>query len=67
MKLYECPRNSMVRLLEDAKVPPGAPPIHKGDVIAFSHIDGMYSYCRFKDAIVHIAAWTEVELEPPTI
>lgn len=62
MKLYEVPNNSKVRLLEDAQIPPEAMPILKGDVVDFHHLDGMYSYCKFNDHIVHLAAWTEVEL-----
>ena len=64
MKLYNCPRNSKVRIVGDAKIPPGAPTLKRGDIIDFSHIDGMYSYCRKEgtDIPVHLAAWTEVEL-----
>ncbi len=54
MKLYEVPRNSRI-LLKD------------GDSTLefnFSHIDGAYSYCTDDDGnVVHLAAWTEVEVK----
>ena len=47
---------------ENVKVPPGAYPLAKGDVIHFDHVDGMYSYCTLPNGeLVHLAAWTEVE------
>lgn len=63
MKLYECKRNSIVRLLEDQDGPPGSPSFKAGDIIKFHHIDGMYSYCHHKDYVtpIHLPAWTEVE------
>ena len=61
MKLYDVPRDTAVRLLEDATVPPGAPPVQKGDVLNFHHVDGMYSYNHRAGTTVWIAAWTEVE------
>lgn len=62
MKLYEVPRNTNVRLLEDNDGPPGAKSLKKGDIIKFHHIDGMYSFCHDKEGnIVHIVAWAEVE------
>jgi hypothetical protein len=63
MKLYECPPQSWVRVLEDPKMSrmPGA--VKKGDVIYFGQIDGMYSYCKNKAGkTIHPALWTEVEL-----
>lgn len=63
MKLYNVKRNSRVRLLEDADIPPGAPSVKKGDEIQFGHTDGMYSFCTKDDGtVIHIAAWTEVEV-----
>lgn len=49
-KLYEVPRNSKIRV--------------EGidEVINFHHVDGMYSYCTGKDGVIHLAAWTEVEI-----
>lgn len=32
------------------------------EVIFFSHIDGMYSYCvSLQNKIIHLAAWAEVK------
>ena len=77
-KLYDVERNSYVRVIpqedeygirESVKVPPAAPQIKKGELIYFSHIDGMYSLCQKVNEetmehgeICHIAAWTEVEI-----
>jgi hypothetical protein len=66
MKLYDVPRNTKVRVLDEIKVPPGAPEIKKGEVIDFDHIDGMYSYCHnAAGQLVHLAAWAEVEVLRP--
>ena len=46
---------------EETKVPVCAPDAEKGKVYWFGHIDGMYSYCKDGEDIVHFAAWTEVE------
>ncbi|MEY4720064.1 MAG: hypothetical protein RL563_2682 [Pseudomonadota bacterium] len=55
MKLYDVPRNTRIVVKDE-----------DGDELKlnFSHIDGMYSYCT-DDAgnVVHLAAWTEVEIE----
>lgn len=49
MKLYEVPRNSKI--------------VFDGEEFFFHHIDGMYSFCTDKDNnIVHLAAWTDVEV-----
>jgi MFS superfamily sulfate permease-like transporter len=57
-------------MIEEAevKVPPGAPVISNSELLFFSHIDGMYSYCHKVDPdtlqigeVCHIAAWTEVD------
>lgn len=54
MKLYECPRNVIVRVLDS-----GDEPLE----VKFHRIDGMYSYCTLENGgVVHLAAWTEVEL-----
>lgn len=49
-KLYELPRDVRIRT-ED------------GTELHFYNVDGMYSFCK-TDAgeVVHLAAWTEVEL-----
>lgn len=63
MKLYECPPQNWVRLMEDPKMPPVSGALKKGDVIYFGQIDGMYSYCKTKTGkTVHPALWAEVEL-----
>jgi hypothetical protein len=50
MKLYECPRNVLVKT-ED------------GNTVKFHHVDGMYSYCTTEGGqVLHLAAWTEVEI-----
>ena len=52
MKLYEVPRNTLVRTIGDQSFE-----------VLFDHIDGMYSYCTDKEGnVVHLAAWTEVEI-----
>ena len=61
-ELYKVKNGTKVRVMNDIKVPPGAPAINKGDVIFFSHIDGMYSLCFDKnDNPIHLAAWSMVE------
>ena len=51
MKLYEVPRNSRIKLIDN------------GEQYNFRSIDSMYSYCTTdKGDIVHLAAWTEVEI-----
>lgn len=67
MKLYDVPRETFVKVLEDVHVPVGCAPIKAGETIFFDHIDGMYSFCMDKDKkhILHLAAWTEVEIIDP--
>lgn len=61
-ELYNVKNGTKVKVLEDIQVPPGAPEIKKGDVIFFSHIDGMYSLCfDNNDNPIHLAAWSLVE------
>jgi len=64
MELYKVPKNSKIKIIDkDVKNPPASLPQKAGDVLNFSHIDGMYSYCTDKDDnVVHIAAWTDVEV-----
>lgn len=47
MKLYDVPRGSKIEIIEGF-APPGGPLIKAGDIMNFSHIDGMYSVC-FRD------------------
>jgi len=68
MELYNVPRGSKVRLIEENILPdecvaPGSPKVKKGDIVHFDHVDGMYSFCRdLKGNIVHLKAWAEVEI-----
>lgn len=67
MKLYEVPRETKVRVLEDGDGPMGSLAVKKGDIVFFNHVDGMYSSCRLDSGEgpvrhVHLKAWTEVEI-----
>ena len=63
MKLYDVPRGSKIRVVGDVKIPPAASIIEEQEVLNFSHVDGMYSYCTNSDnEVVHLAAWAEVEI-----
>jgi hypothetical protein len=79
-KLYDIPRNSYVRVLaqqsevfenetEDVKTPVSSAEVGEGELIYFSHVDGMYSLCQKINEetlehgeTCHMAAWTEVEV-----
>ena len=62
-KLYNVPRETKVKLMENPGVPVGSKQLKTGDVLMFDHVDGMYSYCITEDGeIVHPAAWTKVEI-----
>jgi len=63
MKLYKVPQRTKIRVLEEPSVPPGAPPVKKGDIIKFIRTDGRYSYCYNIDGdVVHLGVTTEVEV-----
>ena len=65
MKLYDVPRKSYVRIVDDEiKLPVGNYIEGENPIILFfDHIDGMYSFCIDSDGnLVHPAAWTEVEI-----
>ena len=63
MELFNVPRNSRIKVIVEDKAPPGAPQIEEGEELNFRSIDGMYSYCtRDNGEVVHLAAWTEVEV-----
>lgn len=63
MKLYDLKQGDKFRVIDDSpKVPVGAPNAEENKVYLFSHLDGMYSYCKDGDKVVHFAAWTEVEM-----
>lgn len=60
-KLYDVPNNSIIKLHTDLDTPPGAPKLHKNEILKFYHIDGMYSYCKTMDNVVcHLAAYADV-------
>jgi hypothetical protein len=62
MKLYELKHGDRFKIIDDdPKVPVASPKAELDKVYLFSHIDGMYSYCKDGDDIVHFAAWTEIE------
>jgi hypothetical protein len=53
MPLYNVPAGSKIIVVGDPEMV----------VYKFFNIDGMYSYCTDKDGnVVHLAAWTEVEI-----
>lgn len=63
MKLYDVPRNSKIRVIGGIKTPPSSTQINEDDILEFSHVDGMYSYCKnSKGEVVHLVAWSEVEI-----
>jgi len=63
MKLYEIPRGSFFKLVEDTETPPGGIPSSVGETYFLNSIDGMYSLClNSKREIVHLAAWSDVEI-----
>jgi hypothetical protein len=72
MKLFDVPRNTRIKVCKQiasgrkshtSLIPPAAPEIKEGEILDFYHIDGMYSLCRnMKGEIVHLKAWTEVEI-----
>ncbi len=55
MKLYELPRNTYFTIEDDPSQ----------EVFLFDHIDGMYSVCYRGDDMVHLAAWTDVQIVRP--
>ncbi len=63
MELYNLKRNDMFKLVDDnLKMPICSPEPDYNKIYQFKHIDGMYSYCKDGDDVVHFAAWTEVEI-----
>lgn len=63
-KLYELSkRNIMIKLLEDVNIPPEHMELKTGQIVKFSHVDGMYSLCYDEEGnTIHPAAWTECEI-----
>ena len=63
MKLYDVPRGSKIRVLGEIQTPVASPNIAEQDILYFSRIDGMYSYCKDSEGnVVHLVAWAEVEV-----
>ena len=63
MELYNVPRNSRIKVVGDIKVPPASSMVKEEEILNFSHVDGMYSYCtKDNGEVVHLAAWTNVEI-----
>jgi hypothetical protein len=63
MKLYDVPRNSKIRIVEDPKTPVGSKTLREGEILEFLHIDGIYSLCLDQDGNpVHLSAFAEVEI-----
>jgi hypothetical protein len=65
--LYELRKGDKFKLVpedetgEPVKVPVAHPEFAFDTEYLFSHIDGMYSFCKDKDGqVVHFAAWTKV-------
>ena len=62
MKLYDLNHGDHFKIIDkDVKVPVAAPEADYDKTYWFGNVDGMYSYCKDGDEIVHFAAWTEVE------
>ena len=56
MKLYNLPAGAKFKII-DGEV------LHSTAIYKFFNVDGMYSYCHNPDGdVVHLAAWTEVEI-----
>jgi len=65
MKLYDVPRNSFIKIIDDeVKLPIGNHhDKENGNILFFDHIDGMYSLCNdVLNNYIHLVAWTEVEI-----
>lgn len=60
--LYDVPKNTKIKLIDDIKVPPEALKLKKGDIIKFIYLDGMYSLC-YKDGVkCYLVGWAKVEI-----
>ena len=63
MLLLEVPKGSKIKIVSETKLPPGSAEIDVKKTFIFDHVDGMYSYCiDDKNQIVHLSAFTEVEI-----
>ncbi len=62
MKLYDLKKGDKFIITDtETKVPVCSPEAETGKIYWFGYIDGMYSYCKDGEEVVHFAAWTEVE------
>lgn len=62
MKLYDLKHGDKFRIIDDnPKVPVASAEADCDKVYWFGNVDGMYSFCKDGDDVVHFAAWTEVE------
>ena len=62
-ELYNLKHGNKFKLIDtNLKMPVCSPEPDYDKVYWFGHIDGMYSYCKDGDEVVHFAAWTEVEV-----
>ena len=53
MKLYEVPRNTKIRIIDDkTSTPVASYPVEKNQTLHYYNIDGMYSYCKTHDGVV---------------
>ena len=68
MKLYEVPKKRRIKVLDESVVVPyKGIKVNQHDVLHFDRLDGMYSHCRNSaNQVVHIAAWTTVEVVDET-
>ncbi len=63
MILLNAPKGSKIKIVSETKLPPGSKEIDVKETFIFDHVDGMYSYCiNNKNEIVHLSAFTEVEI-----
>ena len=65
MRLSKVPQRQgvKVRIISEDKAPPAHREFNEQEILTFSHIDGMYSYCTdFLGNVVHLVAWAEVEI-----
>lgn len=63
MKLYDVPRHTRIRVTNKESPPPEGLSVENGQELMFNHIDGMYSYCVDDHCnVVHLPAWTEVDI-----
>ena len=67
MQLHKVPERQGIKVrvidTESMDHPPAHRDFEDNEILTFSHIDGMYSYCTdYKGNVVHLVAWAEVEI-----